>query len=157
MNRELLISEIESFKCMISDAKEKIVTITKDSASDAEMEITLDNGNPFYISTEGGKLAIIGHIIGELQMCIEDWTSELKSLEVKLEELDAVKQWRYNISTNTIWVDFDTGVVEARTWEEAYEKSLSKLRKDLDEANAILDGKFTIEMSFDELNVEEEK
>jgi len=65
-----------------------------------------------------------------------------------------LKKWRYTLSTNTIWLNFDCGEVEAETKEEARQLSLDQLKADLAHANSIL-GAGAIEMNLCELVIEE--
>ena len=66
-----------------------------------------------------------------------------------------LKKWSYALSTNTIWLNFDCGEVEAETKEEARQLSLDQLKADLAHANRILGSPSAIEINFSELVIEE--
>jgi len=63
------------------------------------------------------------------------------------------KEWKYLCSSSTMWSSFDNGVVMARTYEEALEKSTVAIERDLCNVNKTLNGEFTIEMDTSELTV----
>jgi hypothetical protein len=63
-------------------------------------------------------------------------------------------EWEYTCSTDVIWTDFDYGRVVAGTREEAIEKAKAEINKNLEKANAILNGEFSISINVDELTVE---
>jgi hypothetical protein len=49
-----------------------------------------------------------------------------------------MKKYSYLLSTNTIWTSFDYGEVEANSYEEAEEKAIIELKKELEKCNNAL-------------------
>jgi hypothetical protein len=70
-----------------------------------------------------------------------------------------MKIWNYSNSTNTIWLNFDCGEVEAETKEEAIMLAKIEITTQLKKANAVLKeagfGDTTINIDFDGLEVTE--
>ena len=62
-------------------------------------------------------------------------------------------EWEYNCSSNTIWANFDHGVVIAYTEEEARELALCELKNVFFEANELLSPS-GLSVSFDYVNFE---
>ena len=62
-------------------------------------------------------------------------------------------EWEYTCSSNTIWSNFDHGVVTAYTYEEARELALSELKNVFFEANELL-SHAGLSVSFDYVNFE---
>lgn len=73
-----------------------------------------------------------------------------------------VREWEYTCTTETIWGNFDNGVVKASTRKEAKALALVELKSAIHEINTILDAagqgqpnNWLIEMNFDNLILRE--
>jgi hypothetical protein len=93
-------------------------------------------------------------VINKFIVAKEDWD---------IIEVEPVKRlWNYSLTTNTIWLSFDHGQVEAISYDEAVRLATEKLKQDLQKANTVLQScdptiEFFIDMDFSQLEVIEEK
>ncbi len=78
-------------------------------------------------------------------------------------EVEPIKKlWNYSLTTNTMWLSFDHGQVEATSHNEAVRLATEKLKQDLQKANSVLQScdptiDFFIDMDFSQLEVIEQK
>lgn len=64
-------------------------------------------------------------------------------------------RWRYSLTSNTIWVNFDFGTVVADSREEATKKATAIIERDLKTANSVLAHVgIEINMNFNDLTLE---
>lgn len=68
-----------------------------------------------------------------------------------------MKQYNWSISTNSIYTNFDTGIVQAETFAEAEKKIKSKLEADLKKVNELLAPQnYTVSMDLDNVSITED-
>lgn len=67
-----------------------------------------------------------------------------------------MKKYAYKCTTNTIWLSFDFGEIEARSKDEARYLAIQEMKKQLTKANDLLeDIDMKISVDFDSLELEE--
>jgi hypothetical protein len=64
-----------------------------------------------------------------------------------------MKRWQYTCSSETIWGNFDNGIVLADTMESARECARTRIEKSLEDINSMLHGVYTIKMNLDNINL----
>jgi hypothetical protein len=93
-------------------------------------------------------------VINKFIVAKEDWD---------IIEVEPVKKiWNYSLTTNTIWLSFDHGQVEATSYHEAVRLAIEKLKYDLDKINVALKNcdttrNFSVYLNFSQLEVTEQK
>lgn len=117
------------------------------------MYIAVNKKNPqeahSFTWTKDDELVINKFIVAK-----EDWD---------IIEVEPVKRlWNYSLTTNTIWLSFDHGQVEATSYDEAVRLATEKLKYDLDKTNVALEScdttrNFSVDMDFSQLEVTEQK
>lgn len=117
------------------------------------MYVAVNKKNPQEVHsfkwTGGGILFINDKVVDK-----EDWN---------IIEVEPIKKlWNYSLTTNTLWLSFDHGQVEATSYDEAIEMATAKLKQDLQKTNSVLQScdptlDFFIDMDFSQLEVIEQK
>ena len=64
-----------------------------------------------------------------------------------------MNRWQYTCSSETIWGNFDNGIVLADTMESAKECAITRIQNSLEDINRMLDGVYTIERNLDNIDI----
>jgi hypothetical protein len=86
---------------------------------------------------------IIDLVRNDMEVARAEKLQLIDDLNKKLEALTP-KKWEWSISTESLWANFDNGVVEAHSYDEAMVKANAILTEKLNEVNDLLGGKYTV-------------